>query len=237
MIEKTGNDLVVIADNPQELAAGQDALVANMELKIAEAKSEAEEAADLIAKCEAAGIGANAAKRLRHRAVSRELYLTKMCEALKAGFVMVPNFPGQTVAIRVKRENPKREVVERKRWEPSLHLQPHEVLPAGEGRYVDPRPIEGSFHYNTTEPNGEKVTVYSKWASAFSEEIGFPVDFLKPVVVELTGKAMARKIFDEVVLCGNEQRGDPMVLGRIYDRATKRSTSFLIAWFIDTKEI
>ena len=63
----------------------------------------------------------------------------------------------------------------------------------------------------------------------------------------MTGKTMARKLFDEIAVVdgvprtrssfvnNNSTKGDPLVVGVILDRVNHKRMSFLIAWFVDTK--
>ena len=98
------------------------------------------------------------------------------------------------------------------------------------------------------EREGEKQSIFIE---GFDEEIGLPVEFLKPEVVRRTAAAMDPRIFDEVVLvrdgawrdthAGQDAppRGrDPMVMGRIVlrgaNRWDRRTLSFLVAWFFDS---
>ena len=77
------------------------------------------------------------------------------------------------------------------------------------------------------------------WADEF-QDVGFPFTMAKPQILDATGKAMARKIFDEVgILPRRRAKGDPMVVGRIIYKGSgydEKSISFLITWFVDTKD-
>lgn len=240
MIEVTGNDLVVIASDPQELADGQAATIEVMKRKEAEAEAEVQQAEMLVESCMRANIGTASATRALKRAESRHLYLTKVRQALEEGYVIVPNFPGRTIAVRVKRDKPSGKVVETSsKWAQNAPDQIAQILPVGEGRYVDVRPIQKDDSYKETDSDGKQVTKYLAWATDFSEEFGLPVEFMKPTVIQRTGKTMARKIFDEIAITGDPAwtRGDPMVLGRIRDRKNRKEITFLVAWFVDTAVI
>lgn len=237
MIEKTGNDLLVIASHPQELAEAQTALVVRVKGMEAEAQVDLNEAVILIDRCQKAHLGTNRPKRFKRLAESRLLYLSKMREALEAGYVIVPNFPGETIAIRVKRDDPKHQSKVSTYNYPALDDAKSEELPASEGRYVDPAPFVKKNDSNTKDSNGMEITKFYSRTDGFNEELSLPVEFLKPTIVELTGSAMTRKLFDEIAITKDStiRDGDPMVLGRIRDRRNKKLMSFLIAWFVDTK--
>ena len=237
MIEKTGNDLLVIASQPQELAEGQAAIIVRAKELEAEAQKELSEANILIDRCSHAHVDVKRPKMLRKRAESRLTYLSKMREALEAGYVIVPNFPGETIAIRVKRDNPKFQQKTSTCNYPQIDDAKSEELLAGEGKYVDPAPLEHRSRFDTTDEKGKDITRFYTRTGSWDDEIGLPVEFLKPTIVEMTGNAMARKLFDEIALTKDSKirDGDPMVLGRIRDRKNKKMMTFLIAWFIDTK--
>lgn len=241
MIEKTGNDLVIIADNPQELAEGQVALIEQIKIKEGIAQQDLDSANALIEACEESNINSGHANRLRLRAESRLLYLGKVRSALEAGYAIVPNLTGNTIAIRVKRDKPAPNAqvsTGYKRDQPAALPQ---ILPEGEGRYVDPNVLQ---EVHLLDDSAEKHK--REWmtvATEFDDDIGLPVEFLKPTIVQKTGKCMMRKLFDEIAVVQNQwnpasgTKGDPMVVGRIIDRRNRKAMSFLVAWFIDTKDI
>lgn len=103
MIEKTGNDLVVIASNPQELVESQQATIGKVAEKIRDADIEVRQARVTIDAGQRAGINVGPAKKILAKCVARAMFLGKVHDALEAGYVIVPNFPGETIAIRVKR--------------------------------------------------------------------------------------------------------------------------------------
>lgn len=242
MIEKTGNDLLVIASHPQELAEGQLAMIEHVKIKEAESQLELTANGELMEHCKKAKITTAPVKRLRSKIESRLKYLTKLRTALEEGFVIVPNFPGTTIAVRVKRDKPIRKTETSTYSTPGISSVAPEQLSQGEGRYVNPIPIVKTHAQNTGEKrygSTEEIIKYSAWPVAYDEDIALPVEFLKPTVMQMTTKTMARKLFDEILIIdGNiAQRGDPMVLGRLIDKRNGKQVTFLIAWFIDSKDI
>lgn len=249
MIEKTGNDLVVIASHPQELAEGQVAVIQKVKEKELEAQDDLASAEHLLTVCKESGLNIPHAERGVRRAKQRVIYLDKVRQALEAGYVLVPNFPGDTIAIRVKEgSTPKRDHQEGNGWQPSVDPQEGHILPAGEGQYVDPLPYSVTGINRSTNDKGEAVTRHYAYATEWDDEIALPVEFVKPTVIERTGMGMTRKIFDEIAVTRNMDmrgastaarvnKGDPIVVGRIYDRQNKKAMSFLVAWFVDTKDI
>lgn len=239
MIQKTDNDLVVIASNAIELAEGQRATIELMRSKEIAVLEELVQARELLAQAKKSKFSPKAANALIRVCERRVLYLGKIREALEAGFVIVPNFPANTIAIRVDRRKPTKTLTEARNYIPDLPDQESAILPIGDGRYVDPKPLKESLLVTEYDAAGKSTTRYKAYPSAFDDNLELPVEFMKPVVVERTTAAMARKIFDEIAITNDfdwPRRNDPMVIGRIKG-VQKKFTSFLIAWFVDTKEI
>lgn len=238
MIERTGNDLVVIAANPQELVEAQNATIEQVKMKLAETTEDIEHGEQLIAQCAEASINSDSAKRLLSRAKSRKLFLEKTIEALTAGYVVMPNMPARTIAVRVKREKPIDKVSESTYRAPDAPVVQAEILAPGDGRYVSTEPFVERYAERETR-DGKEVTVHGVYPTLYDDEIGLPIEFMKPTVVQMCGKMFARKIFDEVAIVENQVSNDvdPIVIGRILDRRNNKTITFLVAWFLDTKDI
>jgi hypothetical protein len=127
-------------------------------------------------------------------------------------------------------------------------LQVPDAAPVGTGEYVSPhaallestRKVEGKNFKG--EP--EEVTEHTVWADEYLPP-DFPMKRVKPQILDATGKAMARKIFDEMgvlparrSMTGRRQ-GDPIVTGRIVRREGAREIglTFLVSWWIDTRDL
>ena len=78
----------------------------------------------------------------------------------------------------------------------------------------------------------------------------FPVTMAKPDVIEATSRAKALKIFDDLAILPGyapskgttPPKGDPIIVGRIIDRARSgpyntHYLTFIIAWHINTRDI
>ena len=238
MIETTGNDLVVIASDPQELVEAQVATIGRVAQKLADARAELAEAQEIKAACDMAKIDNSAAAKLITKSNNRILYLEKVKTALESGFVLVPNFPGDTIAIRVRRQMPEQSSKYGKDYPASVENELAQTLPAGEGRYVDPKP---KHSYTMQTVGGKQTHDLSIWG--FDDDIALPAEFLRPNVIKRTGAALKMKVFDELVVAVGVKGGDPMVIGRIYDYARgrkwyqRKAISFLVAWFVNTSAI
>jgi hypothetical protein len=176
------------------------------------------------------------------QAEARVGYYTKIMEALRAGYYIVPPMDMELFAIRTDQKNP------RKFWRYliSSHQgnfqQSCKVLPIGKGDYKNPHPkVENDYRKETK--NAEGLVVRPYWADRW-DDIEFPINMIKPQIMEATGKAMAAKIFDELGVLPQDYRRnpDPVILGRIYEpkqyayQETKVLT-FLIAWHLNTKDL
>src|SRR5438046_1850505 len=68
-------------------------------------------------------------------------YYQKIKAAVKAGYLIIPNFPIEVIAVRVSRIAPKDK---EGRWASDINTAQPELLPVGAGRYVD----EVTFTYD-----------------------------------------------------------------------------------------
>lgn len=244
--EEGTDDVVLVADNPSELQQLQVGMISAMGGKIARAVAEVEDGRRTMDALVAAGMDTRAADRNLKRAESRLDFLKKCLSALRDGYVIVPEMPHNVVAIRVKR-GPRRQH-ERNPYGriPTINTEGAPGLPEGEGSYADPLPASEIRRFENTDPATKKTeVVVHRTTTGWDEIVGLPVTFLKPAVVERTGRCMMRKLFDEIAVVGADKfyvnrqarKADPMVLGSVVDRVTKRRAWFLVAWFVDTADL
>jgi len=78
-----------------------------MKEKEADAEIEVRQARVTLEAAARANINSGPIKRILAKAEHRLMFLGKARQALEAGYVIVPNFPGDTIAIRVKRMGPR----------------------------------------------------------------------------------------------------------------------------------
>jgi len=231
-------DFMVIAQRPEEMRAAQEKTITWIEQLIAEnraAKADAEAALE-------------AAKRNKWRQEGFRRHVTepekkiefyeKILAALKAGYVIVPNFPIDVFAIRTKRKEPKGDV-ENFHW--ANFRQESERLPVGAGSYVDSKPEIAHETHEEANKEGKMVTRHEYWPTAFLP-VDFPIKMVAPQVMDATGRAMALKAFDEIGILPSrrEARGqDPMVIGQVAYRAgaNVKRVSFLVAWWLTADDL
>lgn len=238
-LDNPSGDVVVLARNPEEMVTAQSGLIQWATQKLAFERRELQEAEQNL----------EYAKSLKHRttgwtrqvglAKKRAIYYEKVLAALTEGYCIVPNFPIQVIATRTKKNAPKKRL---NRWQPEN--LPHEQLPAGVGKYVDPTP---EFYRGSSEralSDGRTRTESYIQLTGEHRPVDFPFKLVKPQVMADLKRTAMLKIFDDIgVLPQVETRArrpDPMLIGRIRRRepgGANTNMSFLISWWIDSRDL
>jgi hypothetical protein len=232
-------NLVAIAARPEEMFAAQSSLIRWATGRLDQAK---QEEADLrenveIAKKNKWGLGG--LQRAYSRAVKTTEYYEKILAALAAGFVLVPNFPVELFAIRTCHANPRKgQTLDS--WD--RHEQSSESPPVGEGAYVSPLPEIWQRNLGKRDRSKPDKDIIEYFAKRF-RGIEFPFNVAKPVILDATERAMALKCFDSIGALPGAARakGDPIIVGQIElagrQQFNRRFVTFMIAWFVDTREL
>lgn len=176
-------------------------------------------------------------------AEKRLAYYVKMLKAFEAGYYIVPNFPATVFAIRTDRDTPDATSKIAYTYAPMM-TQKGKTLPAGEGVYKNPEPNVMMIERTLDDGHGGKKTVADYWADSW-DALEFPANMAKLHVMEAATRAMALKLFDEILMLPSDRQrhADPMLLGRISLRSqygtnrTANSATFMLAWHIDTKTL
>jgi len=228
-------DLTLVALTPADMVPAQTALRDWCDRKIAAVQLEL---ADLEANLEtavASGFKLRGVQAAVNRTAKRIVYYEKLKAALDAGYVIVPNFPVDIFAVRVQREK-QRETTSEYASAATFNAKP-ELLPAGEGRYVDDQVFTTSEHYEGTNYKNEAVTK-TRYRSGNYDVVDFPVTLVKPTVMTATDRAMALKLFDQMGIVRNDSGTDPIVVGQLVDpRGNGRRVTFFIAWWLDAASL
>jgi hypothetical protein len=229
-------NVVVLARDPQEMVDAQQGLITWMDRKIAGLRQELAEAEENLA----------TAKRMKHRtdgwqrqvrlAQGRITFYEKAKSALEEGYCIIPDFPVQLIAVKTsKRRPPLKWHSGRGHNVPNIESQP---LPEGEGEYVSPDPLVREVPLPIRE--GEHHHRYESQASEFGK-VDFPLKVVKPQILKGMEVALKRKLFDEIGILPQTGRGrDPVLVGRIKRREgsyNEPTLNFLIAWWIDTRDL
>ena len=230
------DDLTLVALTPADMVPAQANLVAWCEQKILAVKAEL---ADLETNLELAtehGWKHTTVAASVNRTAKRVLYYEKLKAAVEAGYLIVPNFPIDVFAVRVQRSKQPQKTASYS-YNPDYKTARAELLPAGEGRYVDEELYTSDESYDRTKPDGktERVNVF---VSGDYDTPDFPVVMVKPAILQATQRAMALRVFDEMGTVRNQAGRDPIVVGRLLDpRGNGRCTTFFVAWWLDTASL
>jgi hypothetical protein len=169
------------------------------------------------------------------RTQKRLVYYAKVKAAVAEGYLLVPNFPVRVLAVRVQRMK-QRQTAAQYETSSAFDTKP-ELLPAGEGRYVDERLFTSDQSH--TEPDGKGGTkIVRRYVSEDYDAPDFPFAAVKPAVLAATERAMAKQIFDTIGVVENSAGRDPIMVGQLLDpRGNDRRTTFFIAWWLNTEDL
>lgn len=230
------SDIVVIAKTRAEMQEAQGKLSVWVRERIHAAIDEAKESRQRVAIARKGKWAvAHLVRQLKQR-LKLVVYYRKIELALALGYHIVPNFPIDHFAIRTTRVRPN---PQESTWEDSGREQNAMKLTQGKGRYVDSRPAIAKRYRDDPEGSNKRIAHY--FAKHFCKP-EFPYAVVKPEIMLGTDRAMQAKVFDAIGVCPPTNRGDPMVIGRIWhpDGQTwnrGRCISFLVTWWIDTAQL
>lgn len=178
----------LVARNPTEMDAARADLASWLNLKLASIEAEVKDLNASINEARTNEWKTDALTRTRNKAVSQETYYFKMLKAVEAGYMIIPEFPIDVFAIRVTRGGPRAG----ENTSTSLYGYPridHErpdTAPAGEGSYKNPIQMVYRGERKETQ-NDKEVTVRYTRAASFQDEIVFPLQAARPLVMDATG--------------------------------------------------
>jgi hypothetical protein len=224
-------ETTLVALTPADMLPAQTELLAWCDRKIAAVQTELTELEANLEMAAAGGLKLRGISAAVNRTAKRIVYYEKLKAAVEAGYVIVPNFPVNIFAVRVQR-NKQRETTDTYASSSKFEAKP-ELLPAGEGRYVDDRVFTRDKSYTETIDGKERRVHHHE--SADYDVVDFPVTLVKPAVMSATDRAMALKLFDQMGLVENASGRDPIVVGQLLDpRGNGRRVTFFVAWWLDT---
>lgn len=233
-------DFTVIATSPKDMEAGQRSLILWAARKIQGIKAEIAEAAQQLAIHKEKKWNTEGWRREIAKKESRAEFYRKVKMALEAGYYIVPPFPIDLFAIRTKKITPR----SMDSTNSDNHDQPAMILPAGQGRYVDPKPIRDSFADTEKTYDGKERAVTKYYATDF-QAADFPFKLARAEIREATEKAMSLKLFDQLGVLPRVRKPDPIVCGQIlvpnkpcYGHGYNRDAiTFFVAWWLDTRTL
>jgi len=240
-------EVTLIAETPMQLEAAQPQLVEWVNFRLKECNIEVTDLTENLATAKKNHWNTAALGRALAKAVKSKNYYVKVLEALKAGYYLVPNFPGDVIAIRTTRKKPvPNDLVTTSRFNTPNSRQNTSASPLGEGAWVGENAVQEETQKVLPPkegfPNNANIE-YHRYNSEFTS-VDFPFLLAKPQILKATERAMLFKCFDEITVLPGQNRhyGDPMIFGTIkmdcgkYGTSTK-SLTFLITWFIELKDI
>lgn len=239
LVPSSGDDIMVFARTPEEMARAQGALLNWSLRKIEKVKADIKIAEDNFAEAKAAKIR-TAGWRREVRKHEKDLnFYTKIHDALEAGYFIVPEFPLNIIGVRTDETIPTDLGSEqRPAW---INAEEHKELPIGEGEYVDPRPKAYSFMQVTEKDGKEKKEKLFTADGTNLQKMDFPFRLVRPQLLKDLSKAAELKIFDAIGVLPNKRRTrDPMLVGVIESRVSKyniKRLQFLISWWIPTADL
>lgn len=234
------SDFTVIATSPAAMETAQRSLILWAARKLQTVKTEIAEALEQynLAKTHKWSTTAWNTQIRKHE--KRAEFYRKIKMALEAGYYIVPPFPIDVFAIRTAKTLPNR----MDSTHPNNHDQPAQTLPAGEGRYVDPRPTRRSYEMPEKQRDGTSKAVTHYYAREF-QDADFPFKLAKAEIRQATDAAMGLKVFDRIGVLPRTRSPDPVVCGQIfvpnqpshYSQDSMKAVTFFIAWWLDTKTL
>lgn len=164
-------------------------------------------------------------------------YYGKIRDAVAAGYVVVPNFRVNLLAVRVGERLVKPKQTQSSGYNRSFNAAP-QMLPSGEGRYVDDTLTVLDVSHQEPDGKGGTKHVTQYQSDSYDDDIDFPFTQVKPVVMGAVERAMAMRVFDSIGIVSTAAAGDPIFVGQIVDpRGNGRCVTFFLAWWLNTADL
>ena len=227
----------LVALSPSEMPAAQASLIDWCRQRLTALEQERADLREHELLATANGWKLTGLKNAMRRVDQTRTYYSKVQVALEEGFLLVPNMPIDVLAVRVTREKPP-ETEASSKWSSKFTVEPQPALPPGEGHYVDSDLIYRDESYSEPDGKGGQKQVARYVADAYDAP-DFPFRLVKPIVLEATQRAMAKRIFDVIGTVQNRARkGDPIMVGQIRDpRPGRNGATFFLAWWLNVEAL
>lgn len=223
----------IVAVTPQQMTEAQATLTTWALEKLDEARQIATELGESADAAGRHGLSPTGIRRAQKRAEQSVVFYEKVNEAVKEGYVLVPNFPLEVFCVRTEHSKPRGQIDTSSSWEDLPNPQ-SEAPALGDGENVAGNTLMRRKVPYKRLVDGKEQQRYQLIPTGFCP-VAFPATLIQPEVIEATGRAMAMKCFDEIGLVGTPRK-DPIVIGTIYQgppRNRKRQLSFFVAWWLD----
>lgn len=239
----------LVARNPAEMQAVQLDLAAWLRTKLKSVRGEIDELSAALSEAAMNGWRIEPLQRQLNKVDGQERFYEKVLLAVEAGYTIVPEFPIDVFAIRVRRKDVTHhyEETKGKRSNPANRIDPqHSDLPAaGLGRYESPVAKMRGQERQEDDGKGGKEIIKCAFTSEWGD-IVFPLRAARPLVMNRTAEAMALKVFDQIGIClpvrnaGVTRAPDPLIIGQVLSRKqgySQKCVSFIIAWYLNLEEL
>jgi hypothetical protein len=189
-------------------------------------------------------------KNQQRRLAQDFTFYEKQYEAIEAGYTIFPSLPINQVEVIAVRRNrtPNRKSAPASRF---INKAEGQSLPPGEGEYYDGLLLTEQRHWTTTRDDGVEEVETDFVTVGMDDEVVWPVVAARPELMKAAEKAMAHKIFDEILCAGVTKRhndwdsassfSDPVIIGTVRlpkrDWRPAKRVSFMIGWFLDTRTL
>jgi len=243
--------IVVVAKTREEMEVAQRGLIGWIGPKIAGLEQDVVEAQTNLDTATKRKWATTSFKKALGLAQGRLGYYKRIEAALVAGYVIMPDLPGTTVAVRTSQGSPRRTKHKSTWGRRDLPQALSDGSDVGKGKYVDPNMRYTHWTETGKDARGNDQTTHIARAHSFDSEFAFPVALVKPQILDAASQAMLLKVFDEIGIIGagsarpgqrlqaTQVHGDPILLGRVvrYEGIKRFTCAFLITWWLDTRTI
>jgi hypothetical protein len=229
----------LVARTPVEMQEAQADLASWLDRKLAIVEQEIKDLNAALNEAREHGWDTKTLTGQRNKAVDNEGFYFKLLDAVKAGCVIIPDFPIEVFAIRVSRGCPRGKSVALTYTHPTPYDEKPDILPTGEGEYVYPVPEVMRYDTTSQRPDGSKETWHRANPVGFRDVV-FPLRAARPEVMNETAKKMALKIFDQIGICPAKRKADPLIIGQILSKGpehNRKCVSFIIAWHLNLNDL
>lgn len=262
VIQNAPPDPHLIALNPAQMAEARGDMKVWLEQRLSVIERDIVEANAALNEAKRNGWATGALLSARNRAVDDETFYHKILMAVEAGHTIIPEFPISIFAVRAK----DKERGEDNAWigypgkDTHLHRPAQsDTLPAGAGEYRNPLPEVQEWRLGSvTDSDGrERVRWSLRRTGRPLGPITFPMATARSPIMQATAMAMADKVFDQFGIClpvssapaarvvqrpvqapsAPVRTGDPLIIGQIVRKQTRKVVSFIIAWHFNLNDL
>ena len=225
-------DTQLIALGPHQLADAQTKLIAWCENKMDDLRSELVTAHGVVEALRTASMSDARGRRIVTGINKRMTFYEKLKAALEAGYYILPPIPHQVFAIRSKHDAPPPNRQIGNTWKADEPTPP--ILPVGEGEYHNATVERENVGYVREKDSQGKDVSKPIYQNLAWKDIEFPFFPVKPEIIEATGRALEKKVFDWLGVAPSYRATDPMVIGCLkHWKQGAGPVHFFVAWWLD----